>query len=206
MTRQSTGLRKGAALTDALLRIVAERGLDQVSVREVAAAANVSIGTVQHYFPTKDEMLSAAYAEVVTRLRIRLQGVRLGEDTRRNLSAVLAEVLPLDDRRIAECRVHLAFATRAATSPELAAMQRVALTELHTAITAAFVSAWGGRAPRATCALAAHAAIAISDGLALHAISSAGWLSRRRQTATLELALDALLAIGSPAREGGEPR
>ena len=34
-------------LTDALLSITATRGLDQVSVREVASAAGVSIGTVQ---------------------------------------------------------------------------------------------------------------------------------------------------------------
>ena len=182
-----------AALTYALLGIVAERGLDQVSVREVAAAADVSIGTVQHYFPTKDQMLAAAYAEVVARLRSRLQAVPLGADVRRNLSAVLAELLPLDERRIAECRVHLAFAARAATAPDLAATQRAALTELHAAVTETFVAAHGDEVPRARCAVAAQAAIALSDGLALHAVSSDGWLTRRRQLATLDLAVRALV-------------
>lgn len=197
MTHTSSLLTKDAALTDELLRIVAERGLDQVSVREVAAAANVSIGTVQHYFPTKDKMLVAAYAEVVTRIRTRLQRVRFGADVRQNLSALLAELLPLDERRMAECRVHLAFAARAATTPELAKTQRAALAELHNGVAKAFADAWGRDVPRATCALAAHAAIATGDGLALHAVSSGDWLSKRRQTATLELVLDALMSLGT---------
>lgn len=200
MTRGSNALTKEAALTDALLRIVAERGLDQVSVREVAAGAKVSIGTVQHYFPTKDRMLAAAYAEVVARIRFRLEHVPHGPDVRKNLSAVLTELLPLDERRLAETRVHLAFAARAATMPELAPTQRAALTELHSAVTEAFATAWRHRLPRTPCVLAAHVAIATADGLALHAVSSAGWLSRRRQAAALEFALDALISVGSPVR------
>ena len=195
MVRESNPIRKQDAVTDALLHIVAEGGLDQVSIREVAAGAQVSIGTVQHYFPTKDRMLAAAYEEVVRRIRSRLQAVKLGADLRQNLSTVLAQLLPLDEQRALEVRVHLAFAARAATMPELAQTQRVSLAEIHKAITQAFATAWGDRASRANCALAAHAAIAAADGLALHAISSAGWLARRRQTATLELALDALMAI-----------
>jgi AcrR family transcriptional regulator len=195
MMRESSPIPKQAAVTDALLHIIAERGLDQVSVREVAAGAKVSIGTVQHYFPTKDRMLAAAYEEVVRRIRSRLEAVKLGTDMRQNLSAVLAELLPLDPRRVVESRVHLAFAARAATMPQLARTQRVALAEIHEAVTETFATAWGHRASHAQCALAAHAAIAAADGLALHAVSSGGWLPRRRQTATLELALDALMSI-----------
>ena len=39
--------------------LVAE-GFEGVSVRKVAARAGVSIGAVQHHFPTKDAMLAAA--------------------------------------------------------------------------------------------------------------------------------------------------
>ena len=58
-------------LTDVVLGITATGGLDQVSVREVAGAAGVSIGTVQHYFATKDEMLVFAFRQVVERTRAR---------------------------------------------------------------------------------------------------------------------------------------
>jgi AcrR family transcriptional regulator len=200
MSRKSSPVPKQVAITQALLRIVAERGLEEVSVREVAADADVSIGTVQHYFPTKDTMLAAAYKEVLRRIRARIEAVELRPDIRANLSAVLAELLPLDQRRRAETRIHLAFAARAATMPALAAIQREALSELHGSLTEAFALAWAGHATRADSQLAAHAAIAAADGLALHAASSAGWLTRQRLRSVLELTLDAIMAIH--ARDG----
>lgn len=205
VTHESSPPRREAEITEALLHIVAERGLEQVSVREVAAGAKVSIGTVQHYYPTKEKMLAAAYGEVVARIRSRLRGVDFGTNVRRNLTAVLTELLPLDHRRAVETRIHLAFATRAATTPALADIQRGALDEIHRALTEAFELAWGSRVSRTRCALAAHAALAAADGLALHAVSSGGWLSARRQSATLGLALDALVSVGRPGASAGGP-
>lgn len=182
-----------AALTDALLCIVAERGLDQVSVREVALAADVSIGTVQHYFPTKDDMLAAAFNEVVRRIRTRMTSVCLGPDPRRNISAVLTELLPVDERRAAEARIQVAFAARAATSPALAEIQRSVLAEIHDALTEAFALATAGAATAEDCGSAARVAVAAVDGLALHAVSSGDWMSVRQLVAALELMLDALV-------------
>ncbi len=193
MAQLSSPRPREAALTDALLCIVAERGLDQVSVREVASAADVSIGTVQHYFPTKDDMLAAAFNEVVRRIRTRMTSVCLGPDVRRNISAVLTELLPVDDRRAAEARIQVAFAARAATSPALAEIQRSVLTEIHEALTEAFAHAAAGTVTAENCRSAARVALAAVDGLALHAVSSGDWISARQLTAALDLMLDALV-------------
>jgi AcrR family transcriptional regulator len=193
MEQMSSRRRRQTAIIDAVTAIVGERGLDHVSVREVAAAADVSIGTVQHYFPTKQEMLAAAYTETVRRIRVRLEALQLGHDVRRNLSLVLRELLPLDEQRRTETRVYMAFAAGAATSPSLAAIQQTVLTELHTALTDTFDQAWGHTATPARCRLAAHAAIALADGLALHTVTTTGWLGTRQLTATTDLVLDALL-------------
>jgi AcrR family transcriptional regulator len=203
MEESSSANPRKAAVTEAVLRIVAERGLDQVSVREVASAAGVSIGTVQHYFPTKDEMLTAAFAEVVRRVRLRLDSVELGDDVRRNLSIVLREFLPLDARRAEEARIMLAFAARAATSPDLAGVQRGVLDEIHEALSEGFARAANGRADAAEIERAAHIAIAAADGLALHAVSAPRWISRSELAAALELLLDRL--VPERAEPGGQP-
>lgn len=192
MDEMSTGGAKRAVLVEAVLRIVAEHGFDHVSVRQVASAAGVSIGTVQHYFPTKDEMLAAAFAEVARRVRARLAAVTLGDDLRTNLSVVLRELLPLDDDRTVEARIQVAFAAAAANSPSLSEIQHAVLTEIRQGLAEALAAGWPGSSP-ARCALAAHLLIALVDGLALHAVSAGDWLDERAQAGALDLALDALL-------------
>jgi AcrR family transcriptional regulator len=187
-----------AALTDAVLSIVAERGLDHVSVREVASAAGVSIGTVQHYFPTKDDMLLAAFQDVVRRIRQRIRSICAGPHVRANLSAVLHQLLPLDEERAAESRIVLAFAARAATSPALAGVQQAILAEITNALTEAFTLATAGRATADHCRLAARVALAAADGLALHAVSTPDWISASELSTILEFLLGVLLPIHRP--------
>src|SRR3954467_4457371 len=42
------------------MRVAAHQGLEAVSLRHVATEAGVSTGMVQHYFRTKDEMMTFA--------------------------------------------------------------------------------------------------------------------------------------------------
>lgn len=173
-----------------MLGIVAESGLDRLSVREVADAAGCSIGTVQHYFATKDLMLQAAFEAMVEQIRARLAGVRFGADPRRNVELVLTELLPLDDARRAEARVQLAFVARAAHLPSLAALQDRLLTELRDGLAGSFHAA--GQ-PREAAEMSAHVALAVVDGLAQHAVSAPGWIEPRMLRSALQRAVAALL-------------
>jgi AcrR family transcriptional regulator len=193
MEEKSSRLSRRGSVVEAVIAIAAERGLEHASVREVAAAAGVSIGTVQHYFPTKELLLAAAYTEVVDRIRTRVRALHLGGDVRTNISSVLRELLPLDERRRTETRVYQIFAAAAATAPGLAEIQHSVLAELHEALTEAFAAAWGAGHTHARCRLAAHASIALSDGLALHAMTTNRWLGARQLTGAVDLVLGALL-------------
>lgn len=59
-------------LLDAVTAILVEDGFEGVSVRKVATRAGVSIGAVQHHFPTKDVMLTAAMDRASEQFRRRL--------------------------------------------------------------------------------------------------------------------------------------
>src|SRR2546421_11086368 len=54
---------------DAALRLAADGGFDAVQMRDVAAAADVALGTVYRYFSSKERLLLEAMAEQQADLR-----------------------------------------------------------------------------------------------------------------------------------------
>ncbi|MFJ2444041.1 TetR family transcriptional regulator C-terminal domain-containing protein [Streptomyces sp. NPDC087658] len=76
-------------------------------------------------------MLAFAFRQVVARTRTRVSGLNASAGPRHALGAALRQLLPLDTQRLAECRVYLAFAARATTSPALAAIQNATLAAIH---------------------------------------------------------------------------
>jgi AcrR family transcriptional regulator len=56
----------------AALALGAEGGYDAVQMRDVAATANVALGTIYRYFSSKDHLLAAAMADWTGELRERL--------------------------------------------------------------------------------------------------------------------------------------
>src|ERR671910_1577923 len=87
-------------LADALMRLAAARGLEGVSLRHVAAEAGVSTGMVQHYFRTKDEMMTFALGMVMDRIRERSQADAAPASASASacelVRRLLLQVLPLD--------------------------------------------------------------------------------------------------------------
>jgi TetR/AcrR family transcriptional repressor of bet genes len=109
-------------IVEALLHIAGTQGLDAVSLREVAQQAAVSMGAVQHYFATKEEMIAYAlhhwlglsvHERFSARVRTRVEaGAPL-------LHAVVAEYLPHDDPSRFDARVGAAFLARGAVDASL---------------------------------------------------------------------------------------
>ena len=125
-------------IAEALWRIAAERGLEAVSVREVATAAGVSTGLVQHYFATKDDMV--VYATSLLRERVG-ERIRRGVATlpqpappSATLRALLTALLPLDPDSRAETLVGIAMFIRALNDPSLADRYRDGRAQLTTAV------------------------------------------------------------------------
>lgn len=110
------------------MRVAADRGLEAVSLRHVAAEAGVSAGMVQHYFRTKDEMMAFALDVVRERNQIRVNAAlaRLGDDPppRLLLRTMIAALLPLDEQTRDDGRVALAFLAYTAVRPSAAASLR----------------------------------------------------------------------------------
>ncbi|MFE7140510.1 TetR/AcrR family transcriptional regulator [Streptomyces sp. NPDC057644] len=87
----------------------------------MAAEAGVSTGMVQHYFRTKDEMMTFAFGMVEDRIRTRSEAAATPAAPRELVRALLLQILPLDDTRRLEGHVGLAFLAYAAVKPAIQA-------------------------------------------------------------------------------------
>jgi AcrR family transcriptional regulator len=180
-------------LADALMRLAAERGLEGVSLRHVAAEAGVSTGMVQHYFRTKDEMMTFALGMVMDRIRERSQAELAPASPRELVRGLLLQVLPLDETRRLENHVALAFLAYAAVKPSIASGLREVAAEMRTFLADQLRAA--GTAGGVDPERAAAGLLALVDGLGLQL------LSRQYAEEDAVAALDAQLALlfGKPS-------
>jgi TetR/AcrR family transcriptional regulator, transcriptional repressor of bet genes len=114
----------------AVLRLIASRGLNAASLRNVAAEAGVSMGTVQHYVTTTQQMLDFAqrynYERATTRIPRLLAQVPEPRTSRALLRALLVDLLGLDGESREGARLGVAMLAYAVTDPQAAATARVA--------------------------------------------------------------------------------
>jgi AcrR family transcriptional regulator len=122
-------------IADAVLAVVAERGLPAVSLTEVAAQAGVSAGRVQHYFPTKQGLVEVAFDRGNELSSARIRSL-VGEDLDRAqprsvLTAVLTELIAYDAETRAHMRVRQSFTALALTDEAIAQRMRAEYARFH---------------------------------------------------------------------------
>ncbi|ROQ99731.1 TetR family transcriptional regulator [Streptomyces sp. 2132.2] len=163
-------------IAGAVCRLADERGLEGVTLRDVAARAQVSMGAVQRCFRTKEEMLLFALAHVGERIaeRVRDRVVRSpAQSAATALGHAATEVSLLRAEHRAEARVWLAFVAQAAVSEPLAGALRVNYRALEESFTRLVAEA-AEDADLAGAALdprrEARALLALADGLTAHVL------------------------------------
>lgn len=93
----------------AAAEVIATRGLEQLTLRELAAELGVTTGVLTHYFPSKDALV-AYTKELIFDLRFeRARQAAAESDGIARLHAVVGEMLPLDAERRTGWRVLVAF-------------------------------------------------------------------------------------------------
>ena len=187
----------------ALLDLAGKEGLAGASVRGVAAAAGCSPGAVQKYFTTSDEMLEFALDLAGERTAERLASVDTHGAVRDVVRGWIVATLPLDEERRAEARVWAEFAARAAGHPPFADTLALTDREVRAALAGVLdaARARGELAADLPVAAAAHALVAVSDGLAVQLLyDGADPDAVRAALAALDGALAALLRVPDAGR------
>ncbi|MER6843727.1 TetR/AcrR family transcriptional regulator [Streptomyces platensis] len=156
-------------IAEAVCQLADESGLEGVTLRDVAARAQVSMGAVQRCFRTKEEMLVFALGHIGERVTARVSA-RLAaspaQSARTALGHATTEVSLLQEEQRAEARVWLAFVAQAAVSPPLAGILRTNYAGLQTVFAQLISEASDTTGPDR----AARTLLALADGLTTHVL------------------------------------
>lgn len=123
------------------MEVVSERGLMHTTLRRVADVAGVSVGLVQRYFASKDELLQFGFNHVYQRTRDRIDAVPITQPVKDVVIGIAETLLPLDLARQRECRVWLAFVHAALNNPVLLTTHHEATNETVAALRSALIGA-----------------------------------------------------------------
>lgn len=169
-----------------------ELGVDGTTMRAIAERAGCTIGRLNHYFDSREEMLVAAlrhaHSRAATRMLAAVEG-RSGSDA---LRAVLLEALPLDGDRRTEWKVWLTFWAQALGTESLRDEHRRRYREWRRLISALVADAMPSRS-KAEVQHTTDALLAAVDGIGIHTLMSPASGAARQATRTIDTTLDALL-------------
>lgn len=104
--------------------VIATEGLEAATMRRIASETHSTTGLVTHYFASKQELLIAALRHVHGLAGKRMLATLADPSPDNPLRAILEEALPLDQERLQEWRVWLAFWAQASLHPALASEQK----------------------------------------------------------------------------------
>ena len=106
-------------IVEAAWRIIARGGFAAATMREIASEAGFANGGLKHYFAGKDELLAAAFQHTFFRINERAAHTIGDQSGLAAIRLLCLEMLPLDEERLVESRVTVAFWDRAASSSQL---------------------------------------------------------------------------------------
>ncbi|MGW3322815.1 TetR/AcrR family transcriptional regulator [Streptomyces virginiae] len=178
MPRQVDHVGRRRLIAEAVCQLADERGLEGVTLRDVAARAQVSMGAVQRCFRTKEEMLVFALGHIGEQIMERVQA-RLVRSPAQSAGTALGhavtEISLLREEHRAEARVWLAFVAQAAVSEALARTLKANYATLQEAFTRLIAEAGedaddADDAGRQGARREARTLLALADGLTTHVL------------------------------------
>jgi TetR/AcrR family transcriptional repressor of bet genes len=107
-------------VTSLAARLIAQEGVAALTFRRVADAAGSSTAIVSTYFTDKRDLLLSTFRAAASRTTVRFEAAI---DAGGSLQDCLEAWLPLDDDRLVDWRVIIAFWGVAVADPELARIQ-----------------------------------------------------------------------------------
>lgn len=187
-------------LAEATWRVILKKGLEGVTVRNVAKEAGFSFSLIRHYFQTHSDLLSFSMQLVADRVTERVKALSLPKnDPRKYVETIITELMPFDKERTAEAQVWFAFMNRALIDENLYSLSQ----EVHESLAKLFIKMVillkeSGMIPASvhveTEARKMHALV---DGLVVHYVIHPDYMSKSEMLRLVQSYLDSLINSSS---------
>lgn len=109
-------------VAEAALRVIQRGGLEKATVRNIAEEAELSVGSLRHYFTSQAELLAFCMNLMIERIEERFLTLSLKGPVFEDVKQVLMQFLPMDEDRTMEMEVWMSFVAKALVYPELRIM------------------------------------------------------------------------------------
>jgi AcrR family transcriptional regulator len=179
-------------------RVIAARGIDEVTIREIARESGYSSGVLAHYFENKDDLLAHALRLSHTRIQKRYDVEKQAPRAADVLKGILLDNLPLDEQRDLETRIEMSFWARALRNEALHQIQEQESETLRALLRELIENAQADGAIGAEhdVEMVLELLGAVIDGVSLHALLYPDRLPAEKQAKVMEFALQLLAPDG----------
>ena len=182
-------------IVEATWHLIGTIGLEKTTMRRIADHVDCTTGLVTHYFASKDDILLAAIQQMMDKSRARMQDATKDVEGLVRLRSLVLAALPLDDERLLEWRVWLAFWGRAFPAPKLRKEQQLRFSHWRKAIRRAMDDAvtLGDISPTLSVEIETNSLVATIVGLSVETIVAGNRIDSDAMIAVVDRHLAGLL-------------
>jgi TetR/AcrR family transcriptional repressor of bet genes len=182
-------------VTEVAAELIAERGVEELTVRKVATAAGFSTTVVSHYFLDKRDLLRSTFRAAARRSSQRFEAAAKAEN--RTLASCLESLLPVDAETRRDWKLFIAFWAMATGDAELDAEHRRRLRSARSRFHRVLLEDPAEFGSDVDLRALASALMTTVHGIAMQAIFDPEYWTPRRQAEELRFALDLRVAASS---------
>ncbi|MUK89809.1 TetR family transcriptional regulator [Ornithinibacillus sp. L9] len=121
-------------IAEATWKVIVEDGLEHATVRKIANASGMSVGSLRHYFPSQSELLLFSMELVSERVKQRAIHKKYEGPPLEMLMDALCELLPIDEDRTIEMEVWFVFSAKTLVDSKLEALNEKVYLEMNKGI------------------------------------------------------------------------
>jgi AcrR family transcriptional regulator len=174
-------------VVDAAFRVIARDGLGGTSMRAVAQEAGCTIGLINHWFSSRDDLVEATFDRAIQGELER--ATEIAADPSSYIDAA-SQFLPVDQHRRDEARVWIAFYAMVLSGPDHAERR----TARCAAVRRVMVGGLCAFKPLPACHDIVDRVFVLVDGIAINALLDPKRWTRARQRAVLREGVEDVLA------------